>query len=142
LGGQLSDRIRVPHVVIVASLVATAVLALPILLWAPAVVISVGLGFLYTFSNAAGKPALLTTLSRVSEEARGAVLGLNITVASVGWLAATGFGGFVVSTAGFPGLGVVTCVLSAIGALLAVVHWVWRPTPAERAALVVAPGER
>jgi MFS transporter, DHA1 family, inner membrane transport protein len=68
------------------------------------------------------------------------VLGLNITVASVGWLAATGLGGFIVSTAGFTGLGVITCLLSAIGAGLAIAYWRW-PTD-ERAALVVARGER
>jgi len=140
VGGHLSDRVPAPHAVIVGSLLATAALAVPVLLWAPAVVISIGLGFLYTFSNAAGKPALLTSLSQVSEEARGAVLGLNITVASIGWLSATGLGGFVVSTAGFGGLGLVTSVLSLLGAALAVAYWVWRPV--DRRPLVVARGER
>ena len=139
MGGQLSDRLRAPQLVIVISLVSTAVLALPILLWAPSVAVSIGLGFLYTLANAAGKPALLTSLSQVSEEARGAVLGLNISVASIGWLSATAFGGFVVSTAGFAGLGVVTSVLSALGAALAIAYWLWRPT--KRSALVVAPGQ-
>jgi predicted MFS family arabinose efflux permease len=140
VGGYLSDRVRMPQAVIVASLVATALLALPVLMWSPAVAISIGLGFLYTLSNASGKPALLTSLSQVSEEARGAVLGLNITVASVGWLAATGLGGFIVSTAGFTGLGIITSLLSAVGAGLAFAYWRW-PKP-ERAALVVARGER
>jgi len=140
VGGWLSDRVRTPAIVIVASLAATAVLALPVLLWSQSAAISIGLGFLYTLANAAGKPALLTSLSQVSEEARGAVLGLNITVASVGWLGATGLGGFIVSTAGFSGLGAITSALAAVGTLLAIVYWLWRP--AERQTLVVARGER
>jgi DHA1 family inner membrane transport protein len=139
IGGQLSDRVRTPQAVIVASLAATAVLAIPVLMWSPAAVISIGLGFLYTFANAAGKPALLTSLSQVSEEARGAVLGLNITVASIGWLSATALGGYIVSTAGFGGLALITSALAAFGTLLAVVYWLWRP--AKRPALVVARGE-
>jgi len=41
----------------------------------------------------------------VSAEARGAVLGLNITFASLGWLGATVLGGYVLAVAGFGGLG-------------------------------------
>ena len=56
-------------------------------------------------------------------EARGAVLGLNITFASFGWLSATVLGGFGLA-----------------GAVLSLVHWLW-PRVAGTA-LVVATGER
>jgi len=98
------------------------------------------LGFAYTLANATSRPALLTLLSHVSVEARGAVLGLNITFASVGWVAATALGGYVLAVAGFAALGALTCVFAFSGATLTLLHWLWpREAPA---ALVVAPGER
>ena len=101
LGGYLSDRLPVPQALLAFSLVAAGVMALPVLSWSPAVEVSIALGFVYTLVNATGRPALLTVLSKVSNEARGAVMGLNITFASLGWLGATALGGVVVGVARF-----------------------------------------
>ena len=140
LGGQLTDRVRVPQLVVSASLALAGALALPVLVWSPSVGVVVGLGFVYTLLNAASRPALLTLLSHVSAEARGAVLGLNITFSSLGWLGATVLGGYVLAVAGFGGLAVLILLFGLAGAVLALLHWRWPQFT--RARLTVATGER
>ncbi|MDQ3811178.1 MAG: MFS transporter [Chloroflexota bacterium] len=140
IGGQLTDRVPRPQLVVAGSLMACGLLAIPVLSWSPTVLVSVGLGFAYTLVTAASRPALLTLLSHVSPEARGAVLGLNITFSSLGWLSATVLGGYVLAVAGFGGLGLLTCFFAMAGALLSFAQWLWPRV--ERAPLVVAAGER
>ena len=57
------------------------------------------------------------------DEARGAVMGLNITGSSVGWLVSTTVGGPLIIAAGFAGLGFFTAVAGFGGAILAVGSW-------------------
>src|SRR5919199_303383 len=130
VGGQLSDRVRAPQLLVAFSLSAAGALALPVLSWSPAVAVSIALGFVYTVVNATGRPAALTVLSGVSSEARGAVLGLNITFSSLGWLGATGLGGLVLGVAGFGGLAALTLGFGLLGGGLALATWL---LPRERA---------
>jgi DHA1 family inner membrane transport protein len=123
VGGYLSDRLPAPQALLAFSLVAAGAMALPVLSWSPAVEVSIALGFVYTLVNATGRPALLTVLSKVSNEARGAVMGLNITFASLGWLGATALGGVVVSVAGFGGLAILTFIFGLLGGALSVATW-------------------
>ena len=123
LGGYLSDRLPAPQALLAFSLVAAGVMALPVLSWSPAVEVSIALGFVYTLVNATGRPALLTVLSKVSNESRGAVMGLQISFASLGWLGATALGGVVVGVAGFGGLAILTFVFGLVGAVLSVATW-------------------
>lgn len=123
VGGQLTDRLPARPLVFAASLAATGLLALPTLLWQPGVQVSIGLGFLYTLANALGRPALLAALSEVSNEARGAVLGLNITFSSFGWLGASAVGGWLIAGYGFDGLGLLTAAVGLVGAGLAAASW-------------------
>jgi predicted MFS family arabinose efflux permease len=106
----------------VASTV-TAALGLPLMLWHPGIALSVALGFVYSFANAAGRPALMAALSEVPGEVRGAVLGLNITMSSVGWLSAAALGGWLVARHGFDSLGVLTASAAGLGALFALAAW-------------------
>jgi MFS transporter, DHA1 family, inner membrane transport protein len=123
VGGGLADRpLPRPLVFAVASAV-TGALGLPLMLWRPGIVLSVALGFAYSFANAAGRPALMAALSEVPGEVRGAVLGLNITMSSIGWLSAASLGGWLVARHGFGSLGVLTAAAAAAGALLAVGAW-------------------
>ncbi|HET6319892.1 MAG TPA: MFS transporter, partial [Chloroflexota bacterium] len=131
LGGQLTDRVRVPQLIVSATLGLAGVLAAPVLVWSPTVGVAVILGFAYTLLNATSRPALLALLSHVSAEARGAVLGLNITFSSLGWLVATILGGYVLAASGFEGLSVLILVFGVAGALLALLNWLW---PSVRAA--------
>ncbi|MDQ6671890.1 MAG: MFS transporter [Chloroflexota bacterium] len=144
LGGHLSDRLRAPQAVLAFSLVAAGAMALPVLSWAPAVEVSIGLGFVYTLVNATGRPALLTVLSQVSNEARGAVLGLNITFSSLGWLGATALGGLVVGVAGFGGLALLTLAFGLAGGAVCAATWLLPRRLARSRPLIarVAPGER
>jgi DHA1 family inner membrane transport protein len=124
LGGWLADRVVVARPLIFAGAsTVTAVLALPLMLWHPGVAWSVALGFAYSLANAAGRPAVMATLSEVPGEVRGVVLGLNITMSSVGWLAASGLGGWLVARHGFGSLGVLTAAVALVGSLLAIVAW-------------------
>jgi DHA1 family inner membrane transport protein len=133
LGGRLSDRFRARLLLAALSLSATGLLALPVLRWHPGLALSIGLGFVYTLVNSCGRPVLLTSLSEVSGEARGAVMGLNITGSSFGWLAATTIGGPLILTAGFGGLGLFTAAFGLAGAALAGGSWITtrydRPPP-------------
>jgi DHA1 family inner membrane transport protein len=123
LGGWLADRVPARPLAFAAASTATAALALPLMLWRPGVGPSVALGFAYSLANAAGRPALMATLSEVPADVRGAVLGLNVSMSSIGWLAATAVGGWLVGRHGFGSLGVLTAAVSCAGALLALLAW-------------------
>ena len=129
LGGQIADRVPSRPLLFAAAMLSTAAIALPVFLWHPGVAISVVLGFVYTLLNAFGRPALLAALSEVSGEARGTVMGLNITFSSFGWLGATGLGGTLIATAGFEGLGLFTAAIGLAGAALAVASWLIASPP-------------
>jgi MFS transporter, DHA1 family, inner membrane transport protein len=123
IGGWLGDRVTARPLLFAVASAVTAALALPLMLWQPGVAWSVALGFGYSLANAAGRPALMATISEVPTEVRGAILGLNITMSSVGWLGATALGGWLVARHGFGSLGVLTAAVSLAGALFAVLAW-------------------
>jgi MFS transporter, DHA1 family, inner membrane transport protein len=118
LGGQIADRVRSRDLLYGFSLAATGLLALPLLLWTPGLGISVALGFAYTLANAIGRPSFMAALSAVPEAVRGTVLGLNVTFASVGWIAAAAFGGWLVASSGFGSLGIFCATSALVGTIL------------------------
>lgn len=120
-GGELSDRLRSRTALAATSLAATGLLALPLLLWQPGLWASIALGFVYTAVNALGRPALMAATSDVSNEARGALLGANMTFASFGWLGAQALGGWIIGTLGFPMFGMLAATAGLLGAVLAVI---------------------
>ena len=119
LGGRIADRVRARGLVFATALLLTAVLAAPTLMWAPGLAGSVALGFAYSFVNATSRPSLMATLSEVPGEVRGAVFGLTVTMASVGWILAGSVGAALVAAGGFAGLGIFCSVLALAGAGLA-----------------------
>jgi predicted MFS family arabinose efflux permease len=120
LGASLADRVRSRPRAFAATSVATALLAGPLLAWRPGLAGSVGLGFAYSLVNALGRPALVTTLSEVPVAVRGAVLGANMAMASVGWLAAAAIGGWLITRHGFGSLGLFCAAAGVAGAVLAI----------------------
>jgi DHA1 family inner membrane transport protein len=118
LGGQIADRVRSRELMYGLSLAATGLVALPLLLWTPGLEVSIGLGFAYTLANALGRPAFMAALSAVPEAVRGTVLGLNVTFASVGWIAAAAFGGWLIAGSGFGSLGVFCAASAFVGTIL------------------------
>jgi DHA1 family inner membrane transport protein len=119
IGGRIADRTRSrPRVFAIGSAL-TALVALPLLTWHPGIVTSVTLGFVYSLVNAAGRPSLMATLAGVPSEIRSALFGLNITMASLGWLMAGSVGGTLIAAGGFAGLGVFAAGVAALGCALA-----------------------
>ncbi len=131
VGGRLADRFVREHCFAGASL-ATAVLALALFAWDPGLVACVAIAFVYTFVNAAGRPAVVAVLSEVPPEIRGAMLGLNITCASVGWITAAAIGGLLIDVHGVGSLAVPTAAMGLAGAVLAI--WARRLAPVARQA--------
>ena len=84
------------------------------------------------------RPTVLTLLSNTAAEGRGAVMGLNITFSSLGWVGATGLGGLVLGVAGFSGLAILTFVFGLLGGALTIASWL---APHEPAPILVAGGE-
>ncbi len=118
-GGRIADRTRSRGAVFAVSLAATGALAIPTLMWKPGLALSVGLGFAYSFANASGRPALMATLAQMPSEVRGALFGLNVTTASLGWLLAGSAGGWLIASGGFAGLGAFCAGMALAGTLLA-----------------------
>jgi len=88
-------------------------------MWQPGLAVTVLLGFAYSFVNSAGRPALLATLSEVPSQLHGALFGLNVTMASMGWLLAGSVGGAMIGTVGFGGLGALCALMALLGAVFA-----------------------
>ncbi|HEX4985532.1 MAG TPA: MFS transporter [Burkholderiales bacterium] len=119
LGGRIADRTRSRAKVFALSSAATAAIALPLLAWHPGLAASVALGFAYSFVNAAGRPSLMATLAEVPNEIRSALFGLNITMASLGWLLAGSVGGSLLAVGSFASLGAFAAAAAALGCVLA-----------------------
>jgi predicted MFS family arabinose efflux permease len=119
VGGRIADRTRSRARVFAIGSALTAAIALPLLAWHPGLVVSVALGFVFSFVNAGGRPSLMATLAEVPSELRSALFGLNITMASMGWLLAGSVGGWLIATSGFAGLGAFCALVAALGCGLA-----------------------
>jgi MFS transporter, DHA1 family, inner membrane transport protein len=118
-GAKLADRFNARMRLFAAASLATACLAVPLVAWHPALSVSVLLGFSYSFCNALGRPAFLAALSQVPNELRGAVFGLNVTLASVGWLTAASVGAWLITSFNFTVLGLSAAGIALLGVWLA-----------------------
>ena len=87
--------------------------------WRQSVTMSVALGFVYVFLNAIARPAMMASLAQVPPHVRGTVMGWNVTCSSIGWMGAAGLGGWMLGLQGFAGFGVLTAIVAAIAACLA-----------------------
>ncbi len=141
VGSVLSDRLPSRVLTTAVALFATAVLAVPVLMVAPGVGYSIVLGFAYTFADAVVRPPMLAALTDVSDSARGAVLGLTVTFASLGWIAATVGGGWLIAGWGFGALGTLASVAALLGTVLALISWA-SPAPATAAPVLSSALER
>jgi DHA1 family inner membrane transport protein len=118
VGAQIADKVPSREALYGASLIATGLVALPLLLWTPSLYVSVGLGFVYTLANALGRPAYMSVVSAVPEAVRGTVLGLNVTFASFGWIAASAVGGWLIAGSGFGSLGMFCAGAAVFGTIM------------------------
>lgn len=119
-GGQVADRFAYRRISFAATLATAGGVALPWFLWQPGITITVTLGVAFAFFNAMARPPLLAAMADVPTEVRGVVMGLNSTVASVGWLTAALVGGWFYAGVGFAGFGPLMAVMCTAGALVVV----------------------
>jgi predicted MFS family arabinose efflux permease len=120
LGGQLADRLPNRLLTFAGAMLFAAAVALPLFLWQASVTVTVALGFAFIMATSVARPCMMAALSNVPDEIRGTVLGLNVTSASVGWLAAAAVGGLVIAQFGFAGFAPMASGLALAGALLAI----------------------
>jgi len=119
LGGQLADRLSNRLLTFAGAMFASAGAALALFGWTGGLAGSVALGFGYVLVNAIARPSLMAALANVPDEVRGAVLGLNVTSASVGWLGAAALGGWMMAQYGFAGFGPLAACVAVLGGALA-----------------------
>lgn len=119
IGGELSDRVRSRTVLAAISLATTGLIGMPLLLWQPGLAISVAIGCLYSVINGLSRPSLMGSVTAFSDQARGAILGVNMTFVNLGWLSAQSLGGWLIATTGFTYLGFVVAGAGLTGAVLA-----------------------
>jgi DHA1 family inner membrane transport protein len=114
LGGQLADRLYDRLLTFAIAMALSGFSALVLFLWHPSLAVSIALGFVYVFLNAAGRPSLMASYAAVPAEIRGTVMGLSGTSASVGWVGAAGLGAAMIGIGGFDWFGPLGLVLGLL----------------------------
>jgi len=117
-GGQVADRFPYRRVSFAVALASAGCLAVPWFLWQPGLAGTMILGILFAFCNAIARPPLLAALAEVPADVRGAVMGLNSSIASIGWLLAALTGGWLYTGAGYAGFSVLMAAMCVCGALI------------------------
>ena len=74
----------------------------------------------FALFNALARPSLLAALADVPEEVRGVVMGMNNSIASIGWLTAALVGGWFYTSVGFGGFGPLMAVMSFVAAAVVI----------------------
>lgn len=119
-GGQVADRFPYRRISFAVSLAIAGCVAVPWFLWQPGLLITVILGIFFAFFNAMARPPLLAALADVPADVRGLVMGLNSSIASIGWLTAALVGGWLYAGVGFAGFSPLMAVMCIVGALVVV----------------------
>jgi len=116
IGGQVADKFPYRRVSFALAVCIAGGLALPWFLWQPTLPVTVTLGFAFAFFNALARPSLLAALADVPVAVRGLVMGMNTSIASIGWLTAALAGGWLYASIGFGGFGPLMAVMSFLAA--------------------------
>ena len=119
-GGQVADRFAYRRINFALSLVIAGLLAIPWFVWQSSLELTVALGVLFAFFNALARPSVLAALAEVPPDSRSLVMGLNSSVASIGWLAAALVGGWFYISVGFGGFGPLMAAMCVAGALVVI----------------------
>jgi len=70
--------------------------------------------------NALSRPSILAAFADVPPDIRGVIMGLNSSVASIGWLTAALMGGWLYDSIGFASFGPVIAIMCALAAIIVV----------------------
>ncbi len=114
IGGQIADRFTYRRVNFAVALLISGALGLPWFLLQSNVNVTIVIGVLFAFFNALSRPSLLAALADVPAADRGVIMGLNSSVASMGWLMAALLGGWLYSGIGFAGFGPVIAFMCLV----------------------------
>jgi len=118
LGGQLADKLPFRRVTSAGMLLMSGSFSLAWFLWTPGLITTAFLGFGFSLFNGLCRPPLMAALADVPKEVRGVIMGLNGSIASIGWLIASVLGGWLYLAVGFKGFGPLTLIVCVIGALI------------------------
>jgi DHA1 family inner membrane transport protein len=117
VGGQIADRLPYRRINFAVSLTLAGCVAIPWFIWQPGVSVTVMFGIVFAFFNALARPSLLAALADVPTDVRGTVMGLNSSIASIGWLTAALAGGWVYAEIGFHSFGPLMAIMCLLGAV-------------------------
>lgn len=116
LGGRLADRLPPPALLIACQL-AAGIVALPLMVFAPGLALSVALGAAFGLLNAGSRAPMMALAAQVTTPARGTLMGLVAMTNHAGLVLGTLIGGACIALVGFPALSAL-CGLSAFAAAL------------------------
>lgn len=116
LGGRLADRTVAKAELTLASLVGMSVAGTAAMLIQPGVWPSAALGVVWGLSGALGRPAFFWIISEISREARGAVMGMHVSLSSFSWLIAAFVGGLLIAAGGFNALAAFIAISGVLSA--------------------------
>ena len=116
IGGQVADRLPRRRVSFGVTLLIAGAFALLWFTWRPSLLGTAALGIGFSLFNAIARPPLMAAMADVPAEVRGVVMGLNSSIASIGWLTAALTGGWLYAGVGFTAFGplmLVMCIAAA-----------------------------
>lgn len=118
IGGQIADKLPNRRVSFGLMLLIAGVFAMVWFTWRPGLLGTALLGVGFSLFDAISRPPLLAAMADVPPEVRGLVMGLNSSIASIGWLTAALIGGWLYAGAGFGAFGPLMLVMCVVGALV------------------------
>lgn len=126
LGGHVTDRVANRPMLYAMAALSTGVAALALFVPTWGLTAAVVVACVFMLVNGASRPPLFALLGGVAPHVRATVLGINISCASVGWMASALLGGLLVAAEAWSTMGWVAAALSVAGAASA---WVGRLRP-------------
>ncbi len=118
IGGQVADKFPYRRVSFSVAIVIAGAFAVPWFAWQPGIALTVVLGVAFAFFDGISRPPLLAAMADVPKESRGLIMGLNSSIASVGWLAAALSGGWLYAGVGFGGFSVLMALMCLLSGLV------------------------
>ena len=100
------------------AIVIAGCIAIPWFAWRPAIPVTVALGVAFAFFDGVARPPLLAAMADVPAEVRGLIMGLNSSIASIGWLLAALIGGWLYAGVGFVGFSPLMAAMCLLAALV------------------------
>ncbi|MGB7180973.1 MAG: MFS transporter [Burkholderiaceae bacterium] len=120
VGGQVADRLPNRRVSFALAMLISGAFAIAWFGWQPGLVNTVWLGIGFSFFNAVGRPPLIAAMADVPPNVRGVIMGLNSSIASIGWLSAAMLGGWLYAGPGFDAFGPLMLVMCLFAAAVVV----------------------